>query len=172
MALADELKTLQELHEKGKLTEQEYADAKTVTLKKKEPAGERTAPRSLMTWPIKALLVLLAAFLGFVWYNAGTRNTTQFIATAVHAPITLKDEVENIPAASWKAVPLNLPYSGAVEVNLEVVRGNPVDVYLTTPDQLDAIKKEDWSNVKVYGDFSATKTKTYRRTGRNCPRFS
>jgi hypothetical protein len=58
-----------------------------------------------------------------------------------------------------------VPYSGTIEVNLAVVRGNPVDVFLTTPDQLDTMKKEDWSNVAVYSDFNATKTKTYRRTG-------
>jgi hypothetical protein len=164
MALADELKTLQELHETGKLTDQEFADAKTTTLKKKEP-GENRARRPFLSGPVKALLVLLFALLGFAWYNAGTRNTTQLIATAIHAPITVTDEVENIPASSWKAVGVNLPYSGTVDVNLQVEQGNPVDVFVVTPDQLDTMKKEDWSNVRVYGNFNATKTKTYRRTG-------
>ena len=27
------------------------------------------------------------------------------------------------------------------------------------------MKKEDWTNVKVFENFNATKTKTYRRTG-------
>jgi hypothetical protein len=165
MALADELKTLQELHEKGKLTDQEYSDAKAATLKKQEPAIESRMRRPLLSWPVKGLLVLLLLFLGFVWYKAGTRKTTQLIATAVHAPITLKDEVENVPASSWKAVGLDLPYSGTVDVNLQVVQGNPVDVFVVTPDQLDTMKKEDWSNVKVYGNFNATKTKTYKRAG-------
>jgi hypothetical protein len=35
-----------------------------------------------------------------------------------------------------------------------------------TPDQLEKIKKADWINVQVYGDFSATKTKTYNRSAR------
>jgi hypothetical protein len=164
MALADELKTLQELHEKGKLTDQEYAAAKASTLSK-QPTAEPQKRRSWLSWPTKVLLVLAIVFVGSVWYNAGTKNTTKLIATAVHAPVTLTDEVENLPASSWKAVGLNVPYSGTIEVNLAVVRGNPVDVFLTTPDQLDTMKKEDWTNVKVYGDFNATKTKTYRRTG-------
>lgn len=164
MSLADELKTLQELHGTGKLTDQEFADAKAATLKKKEP-GENRVRRSFLSGPVKGLFVLLLVILGFAWYNAGTQKTTQLIATAVHTPITLKDEVENVPANSWKAIGLNLPYSGTVDVSLQVVQGNPVDIFMVTLDQLDTIKKEDWSNVKVYTDFSATKTKTYRRTG-------
>jgi hypothetical protein len=164
MALADELKTLQDLHEKGKLTDQEYADAKAKTLKGSEP-GKTQPSRPFLSGPVKALLVLFLVFIGFAWYNAGTRKTTNFIATAVHAPITLKDDVENVPATSWKAVGLNLPYSGTVDVSLQVVQGNPVDVFVVTPDQLDTMKKEDWSNVKTYTNYNATKTKTYKRTG-------
>jgi len=164
MALADELKTLQELHANGKITDQEYADAKAATLRQ-EPASEHHAPRPFLSGPVKALIVLLFVFLGFVWYNSGTRNTTRLIETVVHAPVILTDEVENLPASSWKAVPLNLPYAGTVDVNLQVVQGNPVDVFVVTPDQLDTMKKEDWSNVRVYENFNATKTKTYMRTG-------
>jgi len=97
--------------------------------------------------------------------NYGAKATTQIIATAVHAPIELKNEVENLTAASWKGIALNLPYSGTATVNLDVVSGNPVDVFLITPDQIDVIKKEQWSQVQVYPDFNATKTKTYRRSG-------
>ena len=109
--------------------------------------------------------VLVALF--FAWYIVraiiGTQNTNQAIATIVHAPITLKNEVQNLPANSWRAVSLNLPYSGAVNVSLEVVRGNPVDVFLVNANQLETIKKEDWHNVQVVGDFNALKAKLYRR---------
>jgi hypothetical protein len=163
MSLADDLKTLQELHEKGKLTDQEYADAKASTLKLPQAAGSAT-PQPLFKWRLRVLVLVLLALLVLVWYNVGTRNTTRLIATAVHAPVTLTDDVQNVPAHSWKAVGINIPYSGTVSVNVAVVRGNPVDVFLTTPDQLDAMKQDDWRNVKVYGDFNATKTTTYQRT--------
>jgi hypothetical protein len=165
MALADELKTLQELHEKGKLTEQEFADAKAATLKKQEPAIAGRKLGRFIGFRAIPLLIILLGLLAMVWYNAGTRNTTKAIATAVHASITVIDEVENIPASSMKGLAINLPYGGTVAINLEVVQGNPIDVFLSTPDQLETIKKQDWNNVKVYSDFNATKTKTYRRTG-------
>lgn len=165
MTLADELKTLQEFYEEGKLTDQEYADAKAAILKKQEPVGEQRMRRSFLTRPVKALIVCFLIFLGFVLYNAGTRNTTRVIESVVHAPITLNDLVENIPAASWKAVGLNLPYSGSVNASLQVVNGNPVDVFVVTPDQVDKMNKADWINVQAYADFNAMKTKTYKRTG-------
>jgi len=165
MGLAEDLKALQELREKGELTEAAYIAARDAAIGKHAgPTASRRLGRFIGFRAIPFLIILLA-LLGVVWYNAGTRNTTQLIATAVHAPITLKDEVQNIPAASWKAVALNLPYSGTVNVSLEVVRGNPVDVFMTTSNQLETMKKEDWTNVQVYPDFNATKTKTYRRMG-------
>jgi hypothetical protein len=165
MSLADELNTLQDLHEKGKLTDQEFADAKSATLIKQKQESERRKRLPLMSWPFKSLLGLLIVILGIGLYRAGTRKTTRMIATAFHARITLKDEVDNLSANSWKVVGLDLPYSGAVDVNLQVVQGNPVDVFVVPSDQLDTMKREDWSNVKVYSDFNATKTKTFRRTG-------
>jgi hypothetical protein len=109
--------------------------------------------------------LLLILFLG--WYflrmNLGEKGASQVVATVVHTPITLTDEVQNLPANSWKAVALNLPYSGTVTVGLNVVRGNPVDVFLAKSDQLEAMNKADWRNVAVYSDFNASKTRTYRR---------
>jgi hypothetical protein len=164
MALADELKTLQELHEKGKLTDQEFADAKAATLKEQQES-ERRERLPLMSLPFKVLLALLLVLLGIAWYRAGTRKTSRMIATALRAPIALKDEVESVSANSWKVVGLDLPYSGAVDVSLEVAQGNPVDVFVVPSDQLDTMKKGDWNNVKVYSDFNATKIKTFQRTG-------
>jgi len=161
MGLAEDLKALRELRDKGEMTESAYVAARDAALNKIATPTVSHKRGRLVVPLLLILLLLLAA----IWYTAGSRNTTRLIATAVHAPITLEDEVQNLPAASWKAVPLNLPYAGTLNINLQVVRGNPVDVFLTTPDQADAMNKGDWTNVKVYGDFSATKTQTYRRTG-------
>jgi hypothetical protein len=165
MALADDLRTLTELHEKGKLTDQEFADAKAATLKDQDLAGEPGKRVALMSWPFKALLALLLVIVIVGWYKEGTRKTTQMVASAVHAQMTLKDEVENVPANSWKAVGVDVPYSGTVDLSLQVLQGNPVDVFVVPSDQLETMKKEDWNNLKVYSDFNATKTKTFKRTG-------
>ena len=118
-----------------------------------------------------SILLFLLALIGYgVWQSAGTNGVRAVVGSAVHLPVTLNDEVENVHAASWKAVALNLPYSGNVTVNLAVVRGNPIDVFLTSPDQLETMKAGQWRNVRVYSDFSATKSKAYRRHATANPR--
>ncbi len=169
MGIAEDLKALEDLHQKGKLTDQEFSDAKAAALQKAGQPPVSSPPKRSMHPVVKALLVVLLLYLVLLWYSNGTRKTSQMLATAVHAPITVTDEVENIPANSWKAVPLNFPSGGAVDINLRVVRGNPIDVFLTTTDQLETMKKAQWSSVRVYTDFNATKTQTYHRTGQLGP---
>ncbi len=165
MGLAEDLKTLQDLHDRGQLTDAEYAAAKAATLKKEVPPSAGFRFGRFIGGRLILLLALLGVLLAFLWYRAGTRNTTQMIATAVHAPITVTDEVQNLPANSWKAIPFALTYGGTLDINLQVIRGNPIDVFLTTIDQLDTMQKGEWNNVRVFGYFNAVKTKTYRRTG-------
>jgi len=119
--------------------------------------------RGVWLIPVAALALLAWTF---IQNSVGTKGATQILATTVHAPIELQNEVENLRAASWKGIALNVPYSGTVNVDLQVVRGNPIDVLLTTPDQLEAMKKEQWSQVQVYTDFNAAKTMLYRRSAR------
>ena len=80
------------------------------------------------------------------------------------APITLKDEVQNLAAGGWKAFPFYTS-GGELNIDLRVVHGNPIDVFLTTGDQLDPMKRGDWAAVTTIATFDATRTATYRRTG-------
>src|SRR5258706_15081137 len=113
---------------------------------------------------VPILLTILAVLVFLIWRAVGTDNVRTVVSTAAHLPVTLDDQVENVRAASWKAIALNLPYSGTVSINLTVVSGNPLDVFLTTPDQADAMKAGQWQDVKAFPGFGATKTKTYRRS--------
>ena len=112
---------------------------------------------------IVPLLVLVVLVWIYLQQHIGVKATNQLFATVVHVPLELNNGVENLRAASWKGIALNLPYSGTVDVNLDVMNGNPVDVFLVNPDQIDIMKKELWRQVQVYPDFNATKARTYRR---------
>jgi hypothetical protein len=165
MGIAEDLKALEELHQKGKLTDKEFSDAKAAALQKVSPPPV-SPPKKRGLHPITVTMVMvLLLFLLVYWYQSGTRSTSQMLATAVHAPVNVIDEVENVPANSWKAVALTMPYGGTLDINLHVVRGNPVDVFITTPDQAEMMKNAQWRSVKVYREFSAVKTTTYRRSG-------
>jgi hypothetical protein len=166
MGLAEDLKALQELRAKGEMSESAYAAARDAAISKQTTPSESSKPTRVRGGVVVLLLVLVCLVWYFMRLNVGSKQTNNLIRTVVRAPITVKDSVENLPAASWKAVGLNLPYAGTVDISLGVVRGNPVDVFVAPADQLETIKQGQWSNVRVYNDFKALKAKTYRQSGR------
>ena len=168
MGLPEDLQAIQDLHEKGSLTDQEFADAKAAILKKhREPSATEkkpSKPPAVRRSFVFVLLAILLSLVGLVWYSVGTKQTARMVATVVHAPIEIQNEVENLPASSWKAIALNLPYTGTVSIDLAVQRGNPLDVFLMNPDQINNLKMRQ--QVRVYTDFTASKTTIYKRSGR------
>jgi hypothetical protein len=153
-----------ELEEKDELADQEFSGITVATLNKEAAPTGAHLETGLTTWRVRALLAISLVFLGSIWYDARTGKRPQSLTTAVHAPVTLKDEVEHLPALAWKAIPLSLPYGGTVNIDIQVVGGNPIDVFVTAPEQHDTLKKMEWNNLRAYGDFSATRTKTYSRS--------
>jgi len=111
-------------------------------------------------------LVIIGLFL-LVRYFAGSRASNQMVAAAIHTPITLRDETQNLPAAHYRSISVQPPYNGNLDVTLDVVRGNPLDVFLVDSSQMDIMKRtNDWGPIQGNLDFSATKTTTYHRTAR------
>jgi len=166
MGLAEDLRALQELREKGEMSESAYAVARDAAVSKYATPTPSLKPSRSMGWSVILFLVLIFVVWYFLRLNVGSKQTNNIIRTVVRAPINLKDSVENLPAASWRAVVLNLPYPGTVDVSLQVLQGNPIDVFLAPTDQQPAMNREEWNNVRVYTDFNAVKTKTYHQTGR------
>jgi len=161
MGIAEDLKTLDDLHANGKLSDAEFSAAKASALGKESTPAAKTR-RSWKVTPI--FFALLVIFLLFVWYSNGSKKTEQMLATAVHAPINLRSEVENVAAASWKAIPFTTAYAGTVTVNFRTVRGNPLDVFVVDANQLDALKAAKWDNVLSYTEFNAQETQVYERS--------
>ena len=77
-------------------------------------------------------------------------------------PITLVNQVEKLPASSWKGISLTLPYTGTLNLSVKIVSGNPVDIYLIKDSEVEKFKKS--KEFQHYPGFQATKTKTYKRS--------
>ena len=165
MGLAEDLKALQDLRDKGEMSESAYAAARDAAVSKYATPSASPKPSTSTGWRVILFLLLIFVVWYFVRVNVGSKQTNNLIRTAVRAPISLKDSVENLPAASWKAVGLNLPYPGTVDISLQVVQGNPIDVFVTPVDQMETMKQGQWNNLRVFTDFNAVKTKTYHQTG-------
>lgn len=121
-------------------------------------AGGRFSPA---LWAVLGVFVLFL----FVRYFGGSRSSERIVAAVAHTSIALRDETQNLPANSWRAIPIQPPYRGSLDVTLEVARGNPLDVLLVDSSQMDIMKKtSDWRPIQGNTDFSATKTTAYHRT--------
>ena len=114
------------------------------------------------------LVVIVAILIGGVWlfirYTAGEKAANRVTSTVLRQRVSLADAIEDLPASSFKAVPLSLPYTGSLSVEVAVRRGNDISVYLVAPDQIEKIKsKQGFRHIEA---FEADKTKSYRRSGR------
>jgi hypothetical protein len=174
MGLAEDLKVLQELRDKGELSESAYATARDAAIGKQSPVQQplpaANVKKPLLSTPTRVFLGAIILLVGFsffivIYENARTGQSVNLL----HQSLTVTDEIQNVPAASWKSINYNFPSGGKLDISIRVVNGNPIDIFLIPADQMDTVKKSGWGNVKTYGDFSATKTMTYHRTAQLGP---
>jgi hypothetical protein len=171
MGLAEDLKALQELRDKGELSESAYAAARDAAVGKtgSQPVTSAST-KPLISKFTKIFLAAVILLVGFgIFMNIQQKAQTGESVDFMHRPLTVTDEVENVPAASWKSLNYNFPSGGKLDITVRVVNGNPIDIFLIPADQMDTIKRKEWGNVKTYGDFNATKTMTYHRTAQLGP---
>lgn len=171
MGLAEDLKALQELRDKGELSESAYTAARDAAIGKQahQPvAADKSKP--LLSTPTRVFLAIVILLVGLgVFMNIYEKGRTGQSVNILHQSLTITDETENVPAASWKALNYNFPSGGKLDITVRVVNGNPIDIFLTPADQMDAMKKREWGSVKTYNDFNATKTREYHRTAQLGP---
>src|ERR1051326_3145113 len=114
------------------------------------------------------ILLIVVVLIGFAWFLvrhfAGEKEANKMVSTVLKSPIELKNSVENLPASSFKWVSLSLPYTGTLTVEVRVLKGNDVDIYIIQPDEIDNIKTK--RPFKYLQDFDAQKTKNFRRSAR------
>ena len=125
--------------------------------------------RSQMSMKSKASIPTLALSVGLlistVWIISSPETSAQSLATVDRSSITAIDEVDHLPAPSWKAIPLSLPYDASVAIAIQVVRGNPIDVLLMLPSQFGRVKRGEWSKIKVAGGVREIHTRSFTHHG-------
>jgi hypothetical protein len=114
------------------------------------------------------IIVIIAVLIGGIWlfvrFTAGSRAANRVTSTILRQRIDLVNTTQDLPASSFKALPISLPYAGTLSVSLTVRRGNDISVYVVTPDQIDKIKAKQ--QFTYFQGFDAEKTKIYQRSGR------
>ncbi len=181
MSISDELAKLNDLKQSGALTSEEFKDAKAKLLGnyvKDNPAltnpiptsdAKRSAAIRSGTNPV-TLLFLVVLLAGVIWGFSRRLTPKQiaanpvFSAVASFRPVDLRDEVQNLPAKSFKGIPLTLPYAGTLNLEVQIIRGNPIEIRLVDPSEVESIKTK--KTFRHYPGFEADKTKSYKREGR------
>lgn len=110
------------------------------------------------------VVILLAGVWLLIRFTAGQKAANMTAAALLQRPMELKNSIENLPATSFKAIGVSLPYTGTLNVDVSVLKGNEIDVYVVEENQLENIKNnKSFSHIAA---FEATKTKIFKRSAR------
>lgn len=144
------------------------ADAATVCRQCNHVAGEsRRHDRGGMRRWLTVAAGIAALFVMVLFASAMLTNgaTPGAKAAAPLPAVTLTNVVETLPANSWKAIPVLLPHQGRVRVDVEVMRGNAMNVFLVSGDELRAFQADDARAPLPSNGFEAIQAKAFEREG-------
>jgi hypothetical protein len=163
MALTEELKSLEEMRAKGTLTGEEFTAAKAAAISNSGQSGQTEVSKKASSSTAAKVMVLIF-LLGVIWFIATkVGKPTELLKSAAHMPMDLTNEVENVHANSWRAVPLTVPYTGSLTVSAHVVRGNPIQMFLTDSAGVDKLKAGEKAFTYI-GGFYAPEASTFQHT--------
>ncbi len=113
---------------------------------------------------VASLFIFLLAVYLVIHSNSGTPQTNVVMASAVHTSVVLKDETQTLRSKSWRSIPIDTLYSGNLDIDVHVLRGNPLDVVLIPLDQMDKLRSSGFKDLPGDPNFSAQKTTTFHHT--------
>jgi len=133
----------------------------------REPA--KTSVRTIITGIVLLILVAMAVL---IWLRAamGQRGLETAFAATVQAPIDLENEIVSVPATVSRAIPIRLPDAGELDLQVSVVKGTHVNVYVVDDSDWAEFEKAKTSffggKFHHYPEFQAVRAKTSHTTGR------
>jgi hypothetical protein len=86
------------------------------------------------------------------------------VNAAAHLPVDLTSEVDRVAVHSWRAVPIQIPYTGSLTISAHVQGGNSMTMMLTDGNGLQKLKNHKWGS--YLGEFYAPHTADFHHTGR------
>lgn len=110
------------------------------------------------------VFTLIAVIWVTVRFTRGEKAADATTAALLRRPMELKNSIENLKASSIAGLPITLPYDGTLSIEVNVVNGNKIDVYLIPTTEYEHIRKnESFSYIRP---FEATKTKAFKQEQR------
>ena len=112
---------------------------------------------------VSALCVFLVLVGSYVLFQQNPANSIDNHSIPTGISIVLDQERQSLAAGAWQKIPVNIPHKGLLEIDLQVVSGNPIDVIFIAEDQLELLSDQGWSSAKGNPGFTADKSETYQR---------
>lgn len=137
------------------------------------PVGESKAQSKILDpkanlkalFGIAALLVVLGVgFWIYLRFKIGSQRANAVAAIVTRQPIEIRNSVENVRANSTAWLPISTPYAGVLNVELSVVQGNGMDVYLVPTSELENVKAG--RQFHFIQGFDAQQSRVYHRAMR------
>src|SRR5260370_41279729 len=102
MGLAEDLKALQELRDKGELSESAYTAARDAAIGKQGQPVTAAKTKPLLSKPPKIFLAGAILIVGpCVFLKIYDKASSSQSPNLFHQPLTITDGMEKIPAVSW-----------------------------------------------------------------------
>jgi hypothetical protein len=101
------------------------------------------------------LFLLLGVYLLFRQDSATILNDHSM---RTKVPIVLYEEKRSLPPGSWQAISVKIPYKGFLEIDIEVEKGNPIDVIFIDGNAVNLLRNNGWNRVKGNPQFTANRT--------------
>jgi len=186
MSVVDELERLKGLRDSGVLSDAEFEAAKSEILAGTPPPTPPTPDKDEDSsessggggcgaagcgaiGTVVGLLVLgglvtifALIVIGQTRVDKGVHGVDELVAAAIGGPVQLVDAVENLPASSWKAIPFTLEYDGVLRVEVQVLRGNDLEISVVPPASIEA--KKSGGEIRHYPNFHAPAARELRQS--------
>jgi hypothetical protein len=110
-------------------------------------------------------LVAMLLLIEIYWvFSSLAGKPAGLLNAATHLPVDLTNEVDSVAVHGWRAIPIQIPYTGSLTIVAHVQRGNSMTMMLTDSNGLQKLKNHKW--VSYLGEFYAPHTVDFHHTGR------
>jgi hypothetical protein len=109
-------------------------------------------------------LVAMLLLIEIYWLMSSLAGKPAGLLAATHLPVNLTNEVDTVAVHGWRAIPIQIPYTGSLTIVAHVQRGNSMTMMLTDGNGLQKLKNHKWGS--YLGEFYAPHAADFHHTGR------
>ena len=128
----------------------------------------KTSSNGVISFIISVLIIAGGGYI-YSTHILGKEQVKRIAAKIIKAPITIRDEIISVESTQIQGRPISLTQTGILDINVDLIRGKHINVYLVDQDDWGPISEAKTSlfggKYSHYEMFHAEKTKIMKRSG-------